>query len=457
MAPLLMAAVCCAPVATAQMANETEIKLRAGGFGEGKRDLGLNDGRESSEFFGEIHGSLFTRYDTDISSKLRVQAFYSTGEVFLNTDDTPQPSDRYIALREAWLDFGALTSFPGEVLRIGRQRIREDDGLWYDDDAVGAKWVFDTTLLNAKLGVAQQLEGFRTDDAGLDRDQEDRLYVFGSLGTQFSPGHFAGLRVAHAQDRFDLEDDAGRAPEEQRDRERDFTWVGAHLHSGYFDEQIIRHVAYWAELAAVTGEQRTVERPAPGTGGAPTFARQDVRGLGGDVAIRIRPSLRTPFQFGAAHASGSGGGDADESDRYEQTGLHSNRSRFTGTRTQLQRFNGAAQFNLTNLQATSVFVAIPGARTDASLIAHRFRRDSASGGVSADGLRANPTTPDKDLGTGYDLVISRYFDGFSRVVLRDDGPSGVLRLRASLFEPGDAYGADAESTYRVIAETGWRL
>ena len=87
--------------AGAQMSNETEIKLRAGGFAEGARDLGLGSDEESSEFFTEVHGSLFTRYAPGFSTKLRVQAFYSTGEVFLNTDETPQPSDEYIALREA--------------------------------------------------------------------------------------------------------------------------------------------------------------------------------------------------------------------------------------------------------------------------------------------------------------------------------------------------------------------
>ncbi len=82
---LLLAATLSSTQAFAQMENETELKLRAGGFAEGERDLGLGGDEESSEFFGEIHGSLFTQYAPGFSTKLRVQAFYSTGEVFLNT------------------------------------------------------------------------------------------------------------------------------------------------------------------------------------------------------------------------------------------------------------------------------------------------------------------------------------------------------------------------------------
>lgn len=456
--PTLALTMVFAGVAQAQLANETELKLRAGGFGEGNRDLGQIDGAESSEFFTEIHGSLFTRYDNDLSSKLRVQGFYSTGEVFLNTEDTPQPSDRYIALREAWVDIGAMTSFPGEVLRIGRQRIRQDDGLWYDDDALGLKWVFDTTLLQADIAAVQQVEGFRTDDAGVDEAQKDRIYVLGGLSGQYVPSHFMGLRVAHAQDHFSLAREAQRPADERRKRKRDFTWGGLYLHNGYHNYKEARRFAYWFEIMAQIGKEKffvqDAEVPEPRTR---TIDDRDVRGLGGSVALRYRPSLDIPFQFGALYALGTGDNGDGDSSRFEQTGLQSNRARFTGTRTQIERFNGSAQFELSNLRAASAFISFPHRVLDVSLVAHRFKRDDGRDTVISNGLRAETVGSDTDIGTAYDFVVSGYFEGFSARLLRPDGPAGVVRLRFSMFEPGDAYPAGADSSYRAVLETGWRL
>jgi len=455
---LLLAAGLMSTQAIGQMENETELKLRAGGFAEGERDLGLGGDEESSEFFGEIHGSLFTQYAPGFSTKLRVQAFYSTGEVFLNTDETPQPSDEYIALREAWIDIGAMTSFPGEVLRLGRQRIRDDDALWYDDDAVAARWAFDTTLLQASLGVAQQLEGFRTDDAGVDKDQEDRFYIFGDIGTQFRPGHFVELRVANAADDVDLEEEQMRETPE-RDRDRSLTWVGLAVHSDFHNERALERVAYWAEIMGVTGDEEYVIQPDPMLGDPVTFAQRDVSGVAGSFALRFRPSPQVPAQFGVMYSLGSGGVDSSgESETFEQTGLQSNRSRYTGTRSQIHRFSEAAQFELGNLHVSTVFASFPAEVFDISLIAHQFQRDAESYGVESKGLSVDPEPGgDDDIGRSYDIVVARYFEGFDRVILRESGPSGVLRLRASLFEPGDAYAADADSTYRAILEMSWKL
>ena len=443
----------------AQLENETELKLRAGGFMQDNPSLSPDgdEQRRASEFFGEIHGSLFTRYGSDISTKIRIQAFSSTGEVFLNSDDTPKPSDGYIALREAWIDIGALTSFPGEVIRIGRQRIRQDDALWYDDDALGLEWSFDTTLLQWKLAAVQQVEGFRTDDADIENQQRDRPYFLASLGGQYRPNHFVGVRLAHAQDRFDLEDEDAEPAEERRDRERRFTWAGVHLHNNYHDYRQVQHFGYWMELVNLRGDQRVAERPAPGSGLPTTINEQDVDALAGVVAFRVRPRLETPFQFGAVYSHGEGGQDGATSRQYEQTGLHSNRARLTGTRTQIERFSGAAQYQLNNLSAVTGFIAFPGQRFELSLLAHRFRRVQSGAAVVADGLSATPTVDDDDLGTALDAVFSIYLDGFQRTLIRDQGPAGEFRLRFSHFQPGAAYGPDADASYRAILETSWRI
>ena len=319
------------------------------------------------------------------------------------------------------------------------------------------RWAFETTLLQWSLGAGQQVEGFRTDDAGVDKDQEDRFYLFGDIGTQYRPGHYLALRAANARDDVDLPREQ-RRDEPERFREREFTWVSLSLHSDYYDPDARERLAYWVEAFGMTGEETFATRPDPVVGGPVTYTERDNEGVGGSVALRFRPSLQLPAQFGLMYALGSGGTDASgHSETFEQTGLESNRARFTGTRSQIHRFSEAAQFELSNLHVTTAFLSFPAERFDISLIAHQFQRDAEDAPVVSRGLRVDPQPGDDELGQSYDVVISRYFEDFDRVILRESGPSGVVRLRASMFEPGAAYGAGAESTYRAILEMSWKL
>lgn len=71
-------------------------------------------------------------------------------------DDSRQPDKSYLAMREFWVGYSGLTAYPGEQLRLGRQRLRSDDGMWRDTNIEALNWTFDTTLLKADLGVAQR-------------------------------------------------------------------------------------------------------------------------------------------------------------------------------------------------------------------------------------------------------------------------------------------------------------
>ena len=66
-------------------------------------------------------------------------------------------------MREFWVGYSGLTAYPGEQLRLGRQRLRSDDGMWRDTNIEALNWTFDTTLLKADLGVAQRFSEYRTD------------------------------------------------------------------------------------------------------------------------------------------------------------------------------------------------------------------------------------------------------------------------------------------------------
>ena len=66
--------------------------------------------------------------------------------------------------------------------------MRQDDAEWWDQDADALHWIFDTTAVDADLGVAHQFSNYRSDGLKLPPAQKDRTYLFGNLGGQWMPG-----------------------------------------------------------------------------------------------------------------------------------------------------------------------------------------------------------------------------------------------------------------------------
>src|SRR5690606_11110405 len=88
-------------------------------------------------------------------------------------------------------------------------------------------------------------------------------------------------------------------------------------------------------------------------------------------------------------AVASGGGEADDSDAFRQTSLETSRSRFTGTRSQVQRFGEAIQPEWSILKVATVDTAISDRDVwDANLLYHRYWLQDKNGAVSAAGALA---------------------------------------------------------------------
>ena len=439
-------------------------KMKGALTGENERDLGMSGTPEEERNAGylELTPYLHLQFGEDAAAVyVRGQLFSSAGDaVVQNEDEQPVASEQYAALREAWLEFGGITSFPGEVLRLGLQRVKEQDGLWWDRDVESLRWIFDTTLVQSQIGVAEQFGTWRTDDVELSPSQRDRAYVFATMARQWRPGHFHGVRAAYAQDHGALPQAGTVVEPDTKTRQREYLWVALRTENGFYDPRNPVPLVYWAEAIVLGGrrESAQVTEPDPADPAAPPptvtgTSKEEVSALAGDVGLRLRLPLIFPLNLGGMASFAQGERAGDSVHVFEQTGLESNRSRFTGTRTLLNRFSEALAADWSNLFATSAFLSMPYELADFSVVFHRFRRHEGDVGFSADGIDAQPVTNSRDLGTAIDLVATRFFRGFgSQLAGEDEDQRSNIRVRASRFEPGAAYGDAVKDQYRVALE-----
>ena len=195
----------------------------------------------------------------------------------------------------------------------------------------------------------------------------------------------------------------------------------------------------------------------------------DVNGWATDLGVRLR--LDPNWQVGAAYSRASA--------NYQQTGLESNRSNYTGTRSRVHRFGEAFRGEMQNIQSASLFGSWQLRDDyDASLVYHKFWRVDGNKAIGTSGINAVQNNEDptngllsstslplmdgkKDLGQEMDLVVTKYFkQGLLPAALSQsiDEPSALVRFRGGVFKPGDAYGKNVDSyMHRAFVDVIWRF
>lgn len=453
---------------TGQSEDDRDLGTRSGGDVNG---LGL-DLRpwvygERGNWSAYAMGQAVTATDTIETDTLRQNDDGTTTDT---AADGREQDKSYLAMREFWVGYSGLTAYPGEQLRFGRQRLRSDDGMWRDTNIEALNWTFDTTLLKADLGVAQRFSEYRTDLTELAPEDKDRTHIYGNVATQWTPGHWVGVRAHHTHDGGSLKNPGETVDALDKTRTGDLTWLGLEANSDAYNWRNDHTVNYWGSVTWLTGDRDTLSSQVVGDETVATGKQSgDVNAWATDLGIRLR--LDPQWQVGAAYARGSGGGGDDGSSNYEQTGLESNRSNYTGTRSRVHRFGEAFRGELGNLQAATLFASWQLRDDyDASFIYHKFWRVDGNQNIGSSGINAvvndngvnRPLVDgEKDLGQEMDVVVTKYFKqgllpaSMSQAI---DEPSALVRLRAGVFKPGDAYGKEADSyMHRAFVDVIWRF
>ena len=457
----VLVALCAAALLAASMhagAVDTDYawKINVTGAADGGRDLGLLDNTSSQEAYLDTTPWAHFQFSPQWSAFVRARLFVPTGEVLPGGNDNNNvgaTNQAFVGLKEAWIDYGGLTSYPDESIRLGRQRIRQDDALYWDQDIDALRWIFNTTLLQAEIGVGHQFSTYRSDDVELPPDQKKRVYTFGTLSGEWHPQQRIGLRFVHADDHGDQPLPGQLVDAETKLQNGHMTWAGFFADNHYYDGLDAPPIAYDASMTWLFGSQRTA-LVDPANSIVTGEDSGNLHAWAADVGLRYRlPSERFPLQLGASYAYSTGGRPGDVSDQFAQTGIQSNYSTFTGTRALITRFTDAYRAELGNLGVGSAYASVNLGDWDTSLIYSRYKRVHGDAPVTVDNLLVDPDTISRDLGSGYDFILTRYFGGKTRqqsYLLADEHQSS-LRLRGSIFDPGAAY-SHADSEYRVTLE-----
>jgi alginate production protein len=425
---------------------------------DGPHDLELAGGRAEDYLFLSLAPRAIIEFSPEWTGYVRGRIFVPTRRVapFDSAEaDDPRATGSYAGINELWIQYGGFTSYPGEALRIGRQHIRQTDSTWWDQDADALRWILDTTLVDAEVGAARAYSMFRTDDAEVPVAQRDRTYYFAHVAGDWRAENRLGLRAAHVTGGEQPAFASDPALADATAQDARLTWVGVYADNGFYDIlRADRAIAYAGEVSYLIGDQQIV------SSGAETSVSQDVRAWQGSLDLRWRPRPQMPLQIGGGYTFSEGGESGGRSHQFRQTGMQSNSSYFTGTKTLIGRYNETLQAQLGNLLVARAFVSLNLENDDASLIFARFRRDDGRAPIFTNNVTALPVNESRDIGWGVDLVITHYFareQRRQRLLDRGDAFTApqrrsLISLRASLFEPGEAYGPAARTDYRVLLE-----
>jgi alginate production protein len=301
----------CPTLAALTESKNFGLEVKITGQSEDDRDLGTQRGGDVNGVGLDLRPWIYGESGA-WSAYAMAQAVTSTDIIETDTlqqsDDATQQTDSgdreakksYLAMREFWIGYRGLTQYPGEQLKFGRQRLRNDDGQWRDTNIEALNWTFDTTLLRANLGVAERFSEYRTDLKELSPQDEDRMHVYGDVGYQWMPGQWAGIRAHHSHDNGSLDYPIPGQAIDTLDKTQngDLTWLGLEANSDAYNWRNTNTVNYWASVTGMTGDRDTVNPlNADGTRPAQLKRSDDVDGWATDLGIRLR--LDPQWQVGA--------------------------------------------------------------------------------------------------------------------------------------------------------------
>ena len=402
------------------------------------RDMGTRKGGDESSL------SLFLRPEIswNISPAWQLYSkaslFTSTDVFSLDDDDGGSKTDGFISINELWARYHLSPGRQGSAIQLGRLRIRESSGAWWDQDIESIRYSYETRQINGFIGIAEKLDAYRSDNTDYDESDDDIFNILGQWDYQWRYQHHIALRFLYSDDKSDSNandmDDL------------DALWVGAGLQGRW--NTAAGKIRYTSDLMVMDGDLDVVEKSGSGL----AITEKSLSGWAMDA--RIWHSWKAPLKprLGLQFALTDSDGD------FRQTGLQSNRAYLTDLKTRFYRYGELYRPELSNIQIITVFAGMDWQRIhELNIAAHHYTRRNEQRAVVDKGISAALIDGESSLGSEIDLIYTWNMKG-------DNGKSYLgskrmyLKAGLSVFMGGDAYGDEIDNAvYQATIKYGVKM
>ncbi len=397
--------------------------------------------------------TVFTNLDTKLSAKfsprhrllIEARAFFASDDIQLEPEDGGVESKSYLELRQiAWQ--ANHIGFTGVNTSVGKARLREHTGLWWDRNLTHASIGINRSLISSYLAITQELNSFRTDNS--DNRQLDKNVRRWLHQTQWQWKHQQYVTLSTL---FQL-DNNQTVPSELNGqtfyRHADAHWIGGIFHG---QGTLYNHSLQYT--FGVTQQSGDVVSYLASNPSAPNLTQKiDGKLIHGDIAWEFNTPLSGTLGFQFFNANAASANKAG----FFQSRIHSNNARLTQTGQYLPRLTDAYRPELSNMAAYGIFLGLQVSSSitfDALLNQFERVNDQSAIGTSAysHNRYAEVSLADTKqyLGLGTDIILSYQPNAKIKFIQRQR-----VRLRFSHFNPGNAYTNAPDLTKATL---DWRV
>ncbi|MEZ0262233.1 MAG: alginate export family protein [Alphaproteobacteria bacterium] len=445
-------------------AVRVETELRAQGIGLDNGDLDTMGSDTIGTAALEARFKVYADITEDVLFFWEGRAVASAGKAGYESNDTGSLSrgDSFLEWRQSYFQFDDIGDTPAGV-RIGRQKMRDPYGVWWNRNFDAANVYYDSTLFSGFIAGGENLMSYRTGGDDFGNNEEDVTRFLGSASWQYYYQNFLEGRIQVQNDHSDVNLGDIFASDDVDSETHDLVWFGVRA-SGETRLPTTgdNKFAYRADLMAVEGDEVvTGTAPfGPGTQIVNALTSRDVSGWAFDGAVDVPlPNASPILHFGYAFASGDENpGTAQEDNGFRQSGLNGNFSRFGALTENTDNYGTALRPELNNIHVLAAGATMPVFdASNAGIVYRYYRLDERATSLSANGVITTLNGVDRDLGQGLDLLFNVDILKEAEITVPHVQDMN-LRSSIGVFHAGDAFGpSDGETAVRGLVELKIKL
>ena len=359
--------------------------------------------------------------------------------------------DSFLEWHQSYLQFNNVGVSPVS-LRIGRQKIREDYGLWWKQNFDSMRLMYDTTLFSSFIAAGQDLFSYRISDDGFTENEQKITRVLAEGSWQYYYEQFFETRLMFQNDHSNIAVGDQEKTDNHDDRNGKLFWGGIRA-SGKTPSFMTGadKLSYRIDLMAVTGNEdvATIVNDI-----ITAVDDKRVKSWAFDASADIPlPNVDPIIHFGYAFGSGDSN-PADDSDHaFRQSGMEGNFSRIGALSESTNNYGTVLRPQLTNIHVLSAGMTMPVFKaSNVGIIYRYYHLDEPTTALASSGVINTLDGVNHQLGQGLDIL-------FNMNALKGKGMDNTnindITFKSSLgfFRSGSAYGAaDGEITVRALAE-----